>query len=69
MDARKGDRVILTRNWDYGFAGRIEKGTKGVIIEENSGVISGKSYKIKFENNRDIIEMSYNTFQEACEVI
>ena len=47
MDARKGDRVILTRNWDHGFAGRIEKGTKGVIIEENSGVISGKSYKIK----------------------
>lgn len=70
MDARRGDRVVLTRDFYpeiYSFA--IRKGTKGTVTEVKESAFFGKSFFVKFEGQNEAIEINYNAFMDACSLI
>ena len=49
-DLHKGDRVIATEGVHTGFFASVEKGTKGVVADVESGFFGDDTYEVHWES-------------------
>ena len=58
MNIKRGDTIVLARDWCPDGLTTYRKGTRGVVVDAQGGYGLGSEYKVKFDGHDRTVTMS-----------